>query len=305
MLNWMFALVIALRTRRGAGPNRLQPPQSWLISSITFLVNESIYEGLAGSRNTLSFEADGCASFLCKEASSPTENKMTPCLESTKMCPRINYIGAFQVLVLMTLAAMSTVEHDSRSASPMISGTSISTMSMEKNKDLGCAVSPSVIGEQDILIMVNPVLWTEVAPKLKRFELGVRALAGEGTMTDFRYSSYCRRPPTEDVAPVSTHMPRNPEPSTIPFAHVGLRFSRNTSCISLSENAFSVDIISVTPSHEQARKIWLHSLTRAILPFRHQFRAATKSVSYLLLELWDKQILSGTWRSSDDRAFAF
>jgi hypothetical protein len=67
-------------------------------------------------------------------------------------------------------------------------------------------------------------------------------------------------------------------------------------------------LLTYFPSHHPIIKrgiFQLHSLTRAILPCRHQFRAGTKSVSSLLLELWDKQIVSGTWRSSDDIAFAF
>jgi hypothetical protein len=158
----------------------------------------------------------------------------------------------------MTLAAMSTVAPESRSKSkPMVSGTSIYKMSMAKNKDTGCAVSPALIGEQDILIMATPMPWTEVAPNLKRFELGVRAVADEGMITGFRYSSYCRRPPTEEVASVSTHMPRNPEPWTISFAagHVGLGFASKTLCISLSNDDFSADLLSVKPSHDQARHI--------------------------------------------------
>jgi hypothetical protein len=102
-------------------------------------------------------------------------------------------------------------------------------------------------------------------------------------------------------------MPRNPEHWTIPFAagHAGLRFASKTLCISLSDNSFSVDLLSVTPSHDQARHISASLSDSCNSSLSSPVSSRDKSVSSLLLELWDKQIVSGTWSSSDYRAFAF
>jgi hypothetical protein len=105
-------------------------------------------------------------------------------------------------------------------------------MSIGNANDIGCLDVNVATGVHGILIIEIPRIGAAVSLNLKRLVVLLSTFADEGTTLYFKYASYCKRPRTDEVAPVSMHFPKYPVgadnalASEWPWPRLAIRTSR-------------------------------------------------------------------------------